>query len=551
MLRWLRIHNLAVIEDLTWELDEGFNVLTGETGAGKSILIDAFNLLLGERADKTLIRDGSDGCSVEAVLDVPEGVEPMLEEQGIEWSGGDGLILRRQFTRQGQNRQFVNGSATTLQFLKTLGDLLVDMHGPHDHQSLLSNDSQRAALDAFAKAAPELEAYRALYHEQQREMAELEELRSTDAGDWEKKLDYLNFQIEEIERAGVSPGEDEELDREYRLASHSQRIVEISSSLAHLLNEAEDNLYQRLAEVERLLSEWERIDPQAAALREMSGSALAQLRELERESDSLAARTEVDGARLAELEERLDLIQSLKRKHGPTLENVLATLEALTAERDSISGREGRIRELEASIQKRRGALGKAAEKLGVRRAKAAPLLSKDITAQLRDLGFKKAEFGVRLESRETPGASGADRVEFLFAPNPGESARPLKAIASSGEMARVMLAVKTVLAAQDAVPILVFDEVDANVGGETAVSVGQKLAALGAAHQVLCITHLPQVAAAGRAHFRVQKEVEKGRTHTQVERLGKAGREQELARMLGGASKSSLAMARSLLAGE
>ncbi|MFH1067683.1 MAG: DNA repair protein RecN [bacterium] len=545
MLRCLRVKNLAIVEDLTWELESGFNVLTGETGAGKSILIDALNLLLGERADKSLIRDGADSCAVEAVLESPPFLKVFLEQQGIENAGEDGLILKRVFTAQGQNRQFINGSPSTLQTLKALGDFLVDMHGPHDHQSLLSADAQLAALDAFSKLDEKLEAYRFLYREHLRDQAQLEELRKTEAGNREERLAFLEFQINEIEQARLLPNEEETLEREHQLASHHRRIMEIGAAVRGILGEGEQDVHGRLEAVERLLQEWERLDPSAAVLREHNNEAIVRLRELEREAGQRMEQTELDAERLQEMETRLNLIQSLKRKHGA---DIFARLEELKEERDALAGREARIAELEAAIQGRLGKLEQLAAELSRAREKSAPKLGKDITAQLRELSFKQADFSTRLAALSQLTASGKDSVEFLFAPNPGESARPLRAIASSGEMARVMLAVKTVLAAQDRVPILIFDEIDANVGGETAVAVGKKLRKLASAHQVLCITHLPQVAAHGDAHYCVEKKIRNGRTVVVMERLNGDNREEELARMLGGQSQSARALAQAML---
>jgi DNA repair protein RecN (Recombination protein N) len=549
MLRLLRIKNLAVIEEVTWELAPGFNILTGETGAGKSILIDALSMLLGERADRGMVRDGAEVASVEASLDAPETCAAILEEAGLDplEEGGE-LILRRTVSAQGQGRQFVNGSPVPLQVLKKLGRVLVDLHGPHDHQSLLDTGEQMAALDAFAKSEPLAGEHRALFAKSAALRRELESLRGQDAGGWQERIDFLKFQADEIAKAGVKPGEDEALDVEYRVATNSKRILELGAAAAALISEGENDLLGRLAQVQKLLQEWQRLDPDAGVLAEMNAGIVAQLRDLEQEIGRLVEKTELDGERLRSIEDRLDLLQGLKRKHGPSLEAVLQKLAELEEQLAGLEGREGKIAELEgliAASEKQRAALAK---KLRKEREAGAPKLAAQITKNLKDLGFKKSEFLVRLEPAEVAKAAGEDEIEFMFAPNPGESARPLRAIASSGEMARVMLAVKTVLAAQDSVPILIFDEVDANVGGETAVAVGRKLRGLAARHQVLCITHLPQVAAHGQAHFRVSKEVKGGRTLTELDRLEKEIRVDEIARMLGGRNESALALGRDLL---
>lgn len=546
MLRCLRIKNLAVIADLTWELESGFNILTGETGAGKSILIDAFNLLLGERADKTLIRDGADQCLVEAELQPPSTIKGMLDENGIEYEK-DSLILRRIFTSQGQNRQFINGSPTTLQTLKKLGDLLVDIHGPHDHQSLLSLEAQRTALDAYGKI--DLSEYQNLYREQSKDMEQLEMLKSTETGDLETRLDFLQFQIQEIEKAQLDPDEEADLERNYQIASNGKRIVELGASIHQILGEGEgDDVYSKLEEIERILSEWERLDPSVANLRELNQNALTQLRELSSNAEGIIEETEEDVQRFHEIEERINVLQTLRRKYGSTIPDILSRLEELQNEYNQLAGREENILRLEKIISERDQKLNQFADTLSKKRKKAAPQLAKNITDQLQELGFKKSAFHVQLKLNDHPTLSGKDSIEFLFAPNLGESPRPLRDIASSGEMARVMLAVKTVLAQQDDIPILVFDEVDANVGGETAVTVGKKLRELAKSHQVLCITHLPQVASAGHVHYRVEKNIQSGRTLAQIQRLDKNNRVEEISRMLGGQSKSAQALAKSML---
>lgn len=548
MLQSLRIRNLAVVEDLSWELEPGLNILTGETGAGKSILIDAFNLLLGERSDKGMIRDGAEECVVEGMLVDCDHVRPLLEENGVEAGEEGELLLKRAFHQSKPGKQWVNGSPVTLQILKKLGDVLVDLHGPHDHQSLLSVEEQLKALDAFAGLGEQRAALGVEYRRWQQTRAELEDCRQTDSGEVVQRLDFLNYQIEEIETADLKPGEEEELEVEFDRATHQQRILEVFSQCQTFLSEGESNVLDQMAQVQRLLTEWENMDPEAGNFRETNEGLVSQLNELLRDMEHQSERTETDPERLAELEARLDQIKSLKRKYGSTLEAVLAAADTMRQERDDLSGREGKIQELEAEAEAREKQCKELSAQLSRARKKAAPKLAGAITEQLQFLGFAQAFFEVRLEAREDMRASGTDRGEFFFAPNPGESPRPLKAVASSGEMARVMLAVKTVLAATDQVPILIFDEVDANVGGETAVAVGKRLRELAGNHQVLCITHLPQVAAAGHVHFRVEKSIEGGRTQAHLAELSKEDRLDELSRMLGGKSDSAKKLARTLL---
>jgi len=552
MLVSLRIRNLALIEDLTWELGPGFNILTGETGAGKSILIDALSLLLGERADKSLIRTGADSCAIEAELELRDAIRlreinAALEAIGAEICEGSTLLLKRTVAASGANRQFINGSPVPLQGLKGVGDLLVDVHGPHDHQSLLATEKQAELLDAYGRLAP----LRAACASASRMMREIEQERASlemSEGEREQRLSMLEHQVMEIGSARLQPGDDERIENEYRAASHSQHILELAGTVTTLLNESENSVIVQLAQVERTLNTWERMDASIADAEAINRQAIANLQELAGIVQERAERVDLDPAQLRALEDRLNLVQSLKRKYGGTVEAVLAFAEKAAAQLAVLESRAEFLATLAQREKSAAQALGKAAADLSVARRKIAGPLGEKISQELRALGFNKALFEVQLTPLARPGASGGDQVEFIFAPNPGEAARPLRTIASSGEMARVMLAVKTTLAEVDEIPILIFDEVDANVGGETAAQVGRKLRGLGRSHQVLCITHLPQVAAQGQSHFAVEKKVKQSRTLTELTRLDGAARQRELARMLGGQTEAALALAKSLL---
>lgn len=552
MLVSLRIRNLALIEDLTWELGPGFNTLTGETGAGKSILIDALSLLLGERADKTLIRTQADQCSVEAELQVEDKerlarINALLGEVGAEPCDGRALYLKRSVAISGANRQFINGSPVPLQALKTLGDLLVDVHGPHDHQSLLSTDKQADLLDAYGK----LGLLRAACRDAARALRAIEEEKAAlniSESEREQKLSFLRHQVEEISSAHLKPSEDEQLENDYRVAANAQKILEQARTINDLLNESDNAVVTQLALVERALTAWQRMDPSITEAEALNRQALAILQELQSLVQNHAERVDLDSAQLRQLEDRLNLVQSLKRKYGGSLESVFAFGEKATAQLAALEGQAELLATLDGRWKTAAAGLAKAASALTQARKKISGPLGEKITQELKALGFNKASFEINLEPLPVPGASGGDQVEFIFAPNLGETPRPLRAIASSGEMARVMLAVKTTLAEVDEVPILIFDEVDANVGGETAAQVGKKLRGLGRGHQVLCITHLPQVAAQGQSHFAVEKKVKQDRTVTELTRLEGAAREKELARMLGGQTAAALALARNLL---
>ena len=550
----LRIRNLALVEDLTWRPGAGLVAITGETGAGKSLLIGALQLLLGERADKTLIRAGAEACTVEAVFEFGETgtLDAWLEERGAEPCADGLLLLKRTLSAAGAGRQFVNGSACTLAVLKELGDRLVDLHGPHDHQSLFSREAQTRVLDAYAGAAPVAADFAASHREAGRLGGEVERLRGLEQ-DAAMRREMLAHAAKEISEARLRAGEEAELMTRLRAAGNSRRLSELSRQLeAGLGAESDGGVRPALAEAVRAARDLARLDGSASGLLESLEEAAARMVDLESEVRRYAEKIESDPATLLELEERADLLQSLKRKYGGTLEEVAARGEQAARELAEIETRGEKIAALETEQAAADAKAARLAKSLSAARSKAAPALAKAVTKELRELGFSRADFGARLEALGEARALGAELAEFEFAPNPGEPAKPLRAIASSGEISRVMLALKSVLAGQDGVPLLVFDEIDANVGGEVAVKVGQKMRALAKAHQVLCITHLPQVAAAAHRQFAVSKQYDGRRTVTAVDELGGAEREAELARMLGGQdTDSARAHARTLLAAQ
>ena len=572
MLTTLRIKNLALVPDLTLELRPGFNVITGETGAGKSIIIGALNLVLGERADRSLIRSGSDSCSVEAVFDVKKLRAPLksfLDENGLEPCDDHQLVLKRTFTNAGTNRQFVNGSPTTLATLATIGEWLVDMHGPHDHQSLLHPAKQLAILDAFGG----LEKDRSAFGELVRRRAALEAEKSlliVDERTYAKQLDLLRFQVKEISGARLQPGEDLGVEENFQRASNAAKLLQLSQAALDTLSENENSLFTQSGVIGRVLAELHRVDAAAANLVELHGQAGATLRELQAELSRYAEKVDVDPAQLQQLEERMDLLRTLKRKYGATLAEVIAFGEAAKVKLNALESRDAELARLNAALEKLDAEIMSAGKRLTAARKKVIPQLAKAAGKQLADLGFQQSKFDVVIISSrwgETPSSpdssgkqsmgstesrptsqTGLDEIEFQFAPNPGEPAKPLRAIASSGEMARVMLALKTVLAAEDEIPVLIFDEVDANVGGETANAVGEKMQQIAAKRQVLCITHLPQVAAPADAHYVVTKQIREGRTISEIALLTKKERVTELARMLGGQTDAARKHAEALL---
>ena len=548
MLRRLRIRNLAVVEELTWELGKGFNALTGETGAGKSILVDAFLLLLGERADRGLVRTGAEGCLVEGELGGAERFRDWLEAKGIEADGEGTLIIQRQVGSTGAGRQFLNGSAVTLAVLKELGDRLVDLHGPHDHQTLLSPAAQRGALDGFGGLEKLVGEVRQAWRAKRESEEAQESFRKNLVGADGATREILDHQVKELEEANLVVGEDEQLERDHSAAGHGRRIMELAGELSGILESGDENVLEKLGKVQKSLMEWERFDGAAGELREKNEMVVETLRELVREGERRAEEVGLDGERLAALEARLNCVLSLRKKYGGSVEAALEKLAHLKKRQWELANAEGTERELAMSVKKAIEAHRVLAGKLSKERSKAAPIFAREVTGQLRGLGFQQSRLEVAVQKSEALGAEGGETVEMMFAPNPGEPPRPLRAIASSGELARVMLGIKTVLAERDEVPILIFDEVDANVGGETAKAVAMRLAGLGKTHQVLCLTHLPAVAGAADAHFCVTKTVEKGRTFARLERVEGESREKELSRMLGGEGKAARAMARELM---
>ena len=569
MLTTLRIKNLALVSDLTLELQPGCNVITGETGAGKSIILGALNLVLGERADRTLIRSGEESCSVEAVFDTKKLRAPLkifLEENGLEPCEEHQLVLKRTFTSAGTNRQFINGSPTTLATLATIGEWLVDMHGPHDHQSLLHTAKQLLILDAFGG----LENERGAFGELVRRRAVLENEKSAlivDEKTYAQQLDLLRFQVQEISTARLQPDEEQSVEAEFNRASNAAKLLQLSQAALDALSEHENSLLTQSGVIGRVLAELHRVDAGAANLVELHAQAGETLRELQAELSRYADKVEVDPARLAEVEERLDLIHSLKRKYGATLGEVIAFGADAKQKLQALESRDAELARLNTALEKLDAEIVSAGKKLSAARKKVIPQLAKAVGKQLADLGFKQSKFDVainsvaaevtRLKSNESQSLltsaatikqSGLDEIEFQFAPNLGEPAKPLRAIASSGEIARVMLALKTVLAAEDEIPVLIFDEVDANVGGETANAVGEKMKQIAAKRQVFCITHLPQVAAPADAHYVVTKLVKNGRTISEITLLDKKSRVTELARMLGGQTDAARKHAAAML---
>ncbi|MBU0678793.1 MAG: DNA repair protein RecN [Verrucomicrobia bacterium] len=550
MLRTLRVKNIALVEALRVDFGPGLNMITGETGAGKSILMGALGILLGERADKTMIRSGEDACGAEAVFELEDTseVDTILEGFGIEPCQDQQLLIRRIVRASGSNQTLVNDSPVTLQVLKRIGEYLVDMHGPHDHQSLFHLSTQLDILDAFGHVHKERDAYAEIYEKLKATEARINELQADD-GDVAEQVDILSYRVKEIEEAALKEGEEEEIREEHQLVGHSHQILELSGNIINILTEAEPCVFDALAEAQRYMDELARLMPDAQSWQEELRAGAGSIQELSRSISSSADRVDADPSRLEWLDQRLATYQKMKRKHGPDVADVLETLNKSKARLRDLETRGEQLDELEkerATIEKD---LLKCGTGLRRKRALASTELAQKVTDELKQLGFPHGSFEI-LMSEVEPGPTGIDEVEFSFAPNVGEPARALRAIASSGEISRVMLATKAVIADHDRIPVLVFDEIDANVGGEMGHAVGSKLAKVAEHHQVICITHLPQVARFGEQHLAVTKYVKEGRTFSNVDRLDNEARVEELARMLGGKdfTKVTLTHAREML---
>lgn len=551
MLSLLKIQNLALVEDLAWEPGSGLVGVTGETGAGKSIIIGALKLVIGERADRSLIRTGAETCTVEAVFDLKktEAVDAILADHGLEPLGGESLIIRRVISAGGGNKQFVNGSPVMSVMLKKLGDHLLDLHGPHDHQTLNSQERQLEMLDAYAGAEALAAQYRQAHATWRAAVSEHEELANAERAG-EQEMDLLRFQIKDIESAGLKDDEEQEVESRHRIAANSARLIELCNGVADRLSEGESSVLNGLRDIGRMVHELEKIDPKLAESFSGFESAQIELQEMESSMRDYLEEVEVEPAELARLEERMHTFQVLKRKYGATVKAVLEFKAEAELKLSRIENRGDELAKLQQRVDLARAEMEKFAGQLSAKRKAAAPKLAKEISANLADLGFKRALFEVPLTGHAAPERGGFETVDFQFAPNPGEPLKPLRLTASSGEMSRVLLAVKSALAKQDSIPLMIFDEIDANVGGNIAEAVGRKMATLAERHQVIAITHMATLASLAKTQFVVTKEFDDRRTRSTLSEVKGKARVEELARMLGGNVESAKKHAESLLAG-
>ncbi|RMH03949.1 MAG: DNA repair protein RecN [Nitrospirae bacterium] len=535
MLSELRISNFALIDHLSLEFFPGFQVLTGETGAGKSLLVDAITLLVGGRAMTDQIRAGAEEAFVEGVFVLPlqSPLRQRLIELDLLAQNEQELILRRTITRSGRNRLYLNGTAISLHQAQELGACLLDIHGQHEHQALLSSTAQRDTVDAFGQLLPLRENMKRAYDEWRRLSQECGDLKQRVAEQHQRE-ELLRYQFQELEQAQLRNGEEEELLQEHRRLQHGERLLTVAARAYETLYGMETSVVSQLGDIHRALNELSRIDSHCASWLELSESALAQLQELARLLGQYQHQLEYDPQRLAALDERLATIQRLKKKYGESLPGLIHRMAHLAQQLEQITHEEERLADLEKAVIQAERRVQTLATQLSSQRRQVAQQLERQVRRELEALKMEGVQFCVHVTPLQEVGPTGQDQIEFFFSANPGEPMQPLRRVASGGELSRLMLAVKTVLAEVDRVPVVIFDEIDVGIGGTVATVMGKRLRALSQYHQVLCLTHLPQIASQATHHFFIEKRLVDGRMQTKVKLLSGEDRKQEIARMFG-----------------
>ncbi len=542
MLTELRIRNFAIIESVALPLAPGFNVLTGETGAGKSIIVGALGLLVGERAASDLVRTGAERATVEGVFEVGDAPDLMaaLDARGIETEDGT-LVLKREVTSTGTRaRAWINGSPVTTSVLADIGRLLVNVHGQHEAQALLDEASQRAILDLFGECAGEASRVAAAHAELMAARAASKALRAR-RDEAQQRADYLQHVAKEIGEAKLAEGEGSKLDDESRRLTHGEELRTLAGEINDALDGGDDAVVRRVGHLQRALASLQKIDPSTERLQALYDAAYYALEELARETEAYVASVENDPARLEVVERRRDLIFRLAKKYGGSIEAAIETGRTARAELDLLDTAALDLRGLDARVTAAENALDSAATRLSAKRRHAATKLAKAVEALLPELGMPDGKFLVTLVPRSDTGATGAEEVEYRVALNVGHDARALSRVASGGELARVMLALKTILARLDRVPTLIFDEVDAGIGGKVGLMVGDAMRRVAEHHQVFAITHLPQIAARAHHHIVVSKGAKGGVTTADITVVEGEARVHEVARMLGGDPESKV----------
>lgn len=531
MIKSLRIHNLMLVDDAEISFASGFNVLTGETGAGKSAILTALSLVLGARADSQSLRAGSDRGAVEVVFDVDrwEDVRDLLREAGVEHDSQEDLVIRRELRRGGKTRSYINGQLTHLVILQRLGHQLVHHVGAFASQALKSLDSHRGILDSFADIGSSLQSFQESWQRCQELQSELDQLLSSEA-ERLREIDTLRHNLNELDSSAIQEGEEESLGLESQRLSHAESISQGLDQLLMMLSGGENSILSRLASQRSTMERLQMDDPSLKDCAEAYESAFLELQELDRSFEGQRGQVHYDPQRLGEVEDRLALITQLKRKYGADLE---AFAEGCRQRLEELEGTDFRIEELQASLKEAESACDQVAQALTQEREKAAQKLSKAMAKELRSLNMPRASFPIELR-RIGRTALGDDEVEFKLSPNPGEPIIAVREHASGGELARVLLAIKTLLAGKEDYPTLIFDELDANIGGQTAVVVGEKLRGISTQHQILCITHFPQLAEQGDHHLAISKGQQGRRTISTVKVVTGEEREAELERMRG-----------------
>lgn len=541
MLISLHVKNLALIEEAEVDFAGGLNILTGETGAGKSILLGSVNLALGGKASPDMIRRGADAALVELTFDSSERIAQKLAEMDLPEEDGTVTIARK--ISQGRSVSRINGETVSARQLKELSELLIDIHGQHEHQSLLQKKKHLQILDAYAgKEAEELKAEAAkLYKERKDLLAEKEE-SALDERERDRELELLSFEQQEIEAAALKDGEDEELEKQYSLMVNGQKIGEALGQTFRLTGGEEEGASTLIDRAVREIGSVAHFDEKLAGMQETLLQTEELLNDFNRECADYMESMEFDGALFAQVEERLNVVNRLKEKYGGSIGKVKAYGEEIAQKTEKLKDYEVYRAALDDKIKKKEAELTKVCDKLTKLRNKNAETLAGILQKSLVDLNFLTVEFVIDRKAKE-PSADGADDVEFLLSTNPGETPKSLGAVASGGELSRIMLAIKAVLAEKDAVDTLIFDEIDAGISGRTAWRVSEKLSRLSEAHQVICITHLPQIAAMADSHFVIEKETDGSSTQTEIRKLSEEGTKEELARLLGADSLSEKAL--------
>lgn len=540
MLRQLRIANIILIESLTITFEKGLNIISGETGAGKSSLMQAVGLALGDRADSSIIRKGAEKASVEVAFEIGnhKALLTLLEESEIDYDPGEWLIIRRELTSSGKNRSYINNQLTQLTLIEKVALYLVDLVGQHSHQKLLSLDFQLESLDLYANLQLEAEEVRKGWINEQALKKGLQEAQASESSRI-REIASSEIELQELMEASLKPGEEEELFTEYSILSHAEEISAKASEISGTLCSGRTPILPLLSKQKLNLERLVQMDPSLDELLEAFNGAFLELEEINYSLERRLEKVNYNPNRISTINERLTLINKLKRKYGNSIEEIEEYRSRLEIRLKQLSDKDGDVEQLREELQKLEKTNQQLSENLSQKRTSAAISLGEQITAEIASLNMPRAIFTVQC-NKQARGPNGIDRIEYLFSPNLGEPTISLKDCASGGELSRILLALKTILAGKGLVPTLIFDEVDANIGGETAAIVGDKLSQISKRHQTLCITHLPQVACLADHHLQILKLEKEGRTLTTVLALDKATRLQEISRMLGGESFNS-----------